>query len=367
MKADIRVLIVWLLFLVVSGCEQSGESEQGFAGLGAQAEGFEPVKAGSALRFPDDHLPHPQFRIEWWYVTANLKDQQGRDWGVQWTLFRQAMQPQNEDQAADGWASAQVWLGHAALSNENLHLYADRLARGGIGQAGVSAAPFDAWIDHWSLTAPDEVSTEVAARLGDLRVRAEADSFAYDLRLRSDGPLVLHGDAGLSRKSQGRQASYYYSQPFYRVEGMLEVEGEPVSVTGQAWLDREWSSQPLAADQRGWDWFSLHLEEGSKLMLFRLRSDTGSPFASGSWTTADGTTEAIDSSKIFMQEQEHQRVAGRKLPVSWRLRIPSRNVDLQVKALNAQAWMGTSIPYWEGPVRISGSHDGKGYLEMTGY
>ncbi|SDT26979.1 Predicted secreted hydrolase [Halopseudomonas xinjiangensis] len=366
MKVDFRLVVVWLL-LMLSGCEQSGESPQGFAGLGAQAEGFEQVKAGAALRFPDDHLPHPQFRIEWWYVTANLKDQQGRDWGVQWTLFRQAMEPQNQNQAADGWASAQVWLGHAALSNENLHLYADRLARGGIGQAGVSASPFTAWIDHWSLTAPSAGSTEEAKRLGELRVRAAADGFAYDLRLHSEGPLVLHGDAGVSRKSQGRQASYYYSQPFYQVEGMLEVEGEPVSVTGQAWLDREWSSQPLAADQRGWDWFSLHLAGGDKLMLFRLRSDTGQPFASGSWIAADGTTEAIDPSSISMQELEHQRVAGRKLPVSWRLQIASRNLDLEVTALNAQAWMGTSIPYWEGPVRVGGSHEGMGYLEMTGY
>jgi len=29
--------------------------------------------------------------------------------------------------------------------------------------------------------------------------------------------------------------------------------------------------------------------------------------------------------------------------------------------------MDVSIPYWEGPVGISGSHFGRGYLEMTGY
>jgi predicted secreted hydrolase len=25
------------------------------------------------------------------------------------------------------------------------------------------------------------------------------------------------------------------------------------------------------------------------------------------------------------------------------------------------------VPYWEGPVTISGSHTGTGFLEMTGY
>ena len=36
-------------------------------------------------------------------------------------------------------------------------------------------------------------------------------------------------------------------------------------------------------------------------------------------------------------------------------------------AVNPQAWMETSFAYWEGPVRIEGSHAGRGYLEMTGY
>jgi len=36
-------------------------------------------------------------------------------------------------------------------------------------------------------------------------------------------------------------------------------------------------------------------------------------------------------------------------------------------AQHSQSWMGTSIPYCEGPVRNHGSHDGVGYLEMTGY
>ena len=261
MKLESRALSVWLL-LMLSGCGRDDAVEQGFAGLGAQVEGFEQVMPGRTLDFPSDHQAHPGFRIEWWYVTANLQDRQGRDWGVQWTLFRQAMQAQDPDQAAAGWDSAQVWLGHAAVTGDDVHLYADRLGRGGIGQAGVTDAPFTAWIDHWSLGAPANQTEEGAARLGELRVQAGTDTFAYDLQLSSDGPLVLHGQAGVSRKSTGDQASYYYSQPFYRVRGEIDVHGERFPVTGQAWLDREWSSQPLAADQRGWDLFSLHLDIG---------------------------------------------------------------------------------------------------------
>ena len=81
----------------------------------------------------------------------------------------------------------------------------------------------------------------------------------------------------------------------------------------------------------------------------------------------DGTTQPIEPADIDLAELERTRVAGRQIPVSWRLRIEGRELDLNLSALNRQAWMGTSIPYWEGPVRLQGSHAGTGYLEMTGY
>ena len=46
---------------------------QGFAGLGIKGDGFAAVTPGKVFSFPADHGPHPDFRIEWWYVTANLQ------------------------------------------------------------------------------------------------------------------------------------------------------------------------------------------------------------------------------------------------------------------------------------------------------
>ena len=60
-------------------------------------------------------------------------------------------------------------------------------------------------------------------------------------------------------------------------------------------------------------------------------------------------------------------VSGRTIPTGWLVSLPEQGVDLKVTALNRQAWMDLSIPYWEGPVGITGSHEGHGYLEMTGY
>ena len=121
-----------------------------------------------------------------------------------------------------------------------------------------------------------------------LEVNANGRGFRLRAAAEADRPLVLQGDGGYSRKSERGQASYYYSQPYFKATGSLTIDDKPVEVTGQAWMDREWSSQPLASDQTGWDWFSLHLDSGEKLMLFRLRQTDGENYFSGNWIARDG-------------------------------------------------------------------------------
>jgi predicted secreted hydrolase len=137
---------VWLLTLLLEQCDQSTPEEKGFAGLGHQASAFTPVVPGRMFSFPADHGPHDGFRIEWWYVTANLKDEQGHEFGAQWTLFRSALKATPE---VAGWENQTIWLGHAAVTSATEHHAAERYARGGVGQAGVSLMPFNAWIDDW--------------------------------------------------------------------------------------------------------------------------------------------------------------------------------------------------------------------------
>lgn len=343
MNARVLVLLLLLPFQAMA---------QGFAGLGTDAAGFAQPEPGTMLQFPADHGAHPDYRIEWWYLTANMTGPDGTPYGLQWTLFRSALAPRD----GQGWDTPQLWMGHAAITTPDAHHVTERLARGGIGQAGVTAAPFAAWIDDWVMEGPD---------LDTLRLTASGPDFAYDVGLIAKGPLVLHGQNGYSVKSAAGQASHYYSQPFYRLSGTLTLPDGDVQVTGTAWLDREWSSQPLAQDQTGWDWFSLSFDSGDKLMGFVLRG--GTDYTSATWITADGTTTALPDGAFVATPLSRHSVSGRTLPVEWRVRLPAKGVDVVVKALNLDAWMATSVPYWEGPVTISGSHGGAGYLEMTGY
>ncbi len=327
---------------------------QGFYGLGGSSGDFALPRPDPVFRFPADHGPHPDFRIEWWYVTANLEGPDGAPYGLQWTLFRSALSTADRT----GWASPQVWLGHAALTTANTHSAAERLARGGIGQAGVRTTPFEAWIDQWSMTGPD---------LSHVRLRAATEEWAYDVSLATDRPFVPQGAGGYSVKSPSGQASYYYSQPFYSVEGTLTLSADKLPVTGRAWLDREWSSSPLTESQTGWDWFSLHLATGEKVMAYRLRDRVAPAFTPATWIAPDGTPTPFPDGAVTAEPLERTEVAGREVPIRWRLRLPARGLDVEVAAINRECWMDVGFPYWEGPVRVGGSHDGIGYLEMTGY
>lgn len=342
MNVRLIIALIMLPFMV---------SAQGFAGLGETAENFARPVPNVAFDFPKDHGPHPDYRIEWWYITANLQDENGVDYGLQWTLFRTALAPEE----GSGWTSPQVWMGHAAVTTPDAHFVTERLGRGGIGQAGVIADPFEAWIDEW----------RYAGSIANATLSAAGADFGYDMKLSANGPLIYHGDKGYSVKSSGDQASYYYSQPYYKIAGTLHLPQGEVAVSGDAWLDREWSSQPLAADQTGWDWFSLSFDDGTKMMGFQLRGTE--TFTSATWIEPDGTATPLPNGAFTASAMKNSTVGGREIPTTWTVSLPEKGVNATITAINPNAWMDTSVPYWEGPVRITGSHSGRGYLEMTGY
>jgi len=193
---------------------------QGFSGLGSSAEdGFAMPRPDPVFDFPADHGAHPDYRIEWWYLTANLTGPDGTPYGLQWTLFRSALAPGE----AAGWRSPQIWFAHAAVTTPERHFATERFARGGIGQAGVEAAPFRAWIDEWALEGAD---------FDRMTLSANGPDFGYEMTLEARGPLIVQGEGGYSVKSAEGQASYYYSQPFFRIAGTLHLPGGAVEVTG---------------------------------------------------------------------------------------------------------------------------------------
>ena len=335
--------------------------------------GFAMADAPRAFDFPADHGAHPDFRSEWWYLVSHLEAADGRDYGVQFTLFRQALAPPAPD-AADSdsshWRTRQVWMAHLAVSGpDGVHRAGERFARGAMGLAGVRAEPFAAWLEDWRLESvhPGEMFP--------LRLVARADDrqlpFEIDLEFDAARGPILQGDRGLSRKSErAGNASYYYSYTRMGARGNIRLDGEEVAVEGLGWMDREWSTSVLDPGQVGWDWFALHLDDGRDLMFFQIRRDDGSidGASGGVVVTEDGVSEAITRADFELEPlASWQDETGASWPVSWHLEVPSLGIKGRVEALHADQLNRLALRYWEGRVCLDGPVAGCGYLEMTGY
>ena len=122
----------------------------------------------------------------------------------------------------------------------------------------------------------------------------------------------------------------------------------------------------MSPDQKGWDWFALHLASGAKLMLFRYRGATNH-LGRHMDRAPTAASRALAADEIALAPLQETAVGDRKLPTQWRVVVKSLGLDIETTPLNPRALNGARNPYWEGPISFRGSHEGEGYLEMTGY
>lgn len=329
-------------------------------------EEWKPAQPGYRYEFPRDHGQHPEHKIEWWYFTGNLIDQEQRRFGYQLTFFRigAASRPAHDSP----WALRDVWMAHLAVSDVGAGTYhhADRLNRAGPGWAGASQERV--WNEDWQVTMP--------AGAG-MRLQAADQGFSLDLLLEPGGPAVVHGQDGISQKgvTQGN-ASHYYSLVRMPTKGMIILGGKEFTLSGESWMDHEFGTSFLEEGTQGWDWFSAQLSDGSELMLFQLRGAAPGSNA-GTLIRPDGTVLPLTSADFVLKPgRVWKSSTGAAYPVEWKIELPVHRVSLHCRAaMDRQEFTATSTPglgYWEGAVNYEGSVNdrpvtGLGYLEMTGY
>ena len=331
------------------------------------------------LEFPKDHGAHPGYRTEWWYYTGSLRSKAGDPYGFQLTFFRRQISPPGAAKAwpnpPSAWRSQQIYSAHAAVSDiaGKRHLQAELISREALAMAGVLHRPPETvvYLKNWS------------ARIGSEAQMLKVDTaeFSYDLTLKPLKPPVLHGRAGYSLKgSSPESASCYYSYTRHAVDGRLTIGGKTFAVSGQGWMDHEFSSAFLEPGLKGWDWFSLQLSDRTEIMVFLLRTDDGgiSAVSSGTFVDLEGKTQAIGKEDFAVTVLDTWKSPHSKAvyPSRWRLRVFPYALDLIIFTNLANQEMQTSestgVTYWEGSVSIRGTRGatpikGQGYVELTGY
>ena len=339
----------------------------------ADTTGFEKAVNERKFVFPFDNGAHHSFRTEWWYFTGNLSTKEGKNFGYQFTIFRNAISPLKQD-TASAWRSSQVYMGHFTLTdidNDKFYFF-ERFSRDGNKLAGVEANPFKLWIEDWTVTETRKGNHEFP----DVTLSAKDKDISVEFNLELLKSVILQGENGLSKKSNDfGNASYYYSATKIKTSGKINVKGKEYSVDGFSWLDREWSTSALSQNQKGWDWFSLQLDNNTELMYYQLRNKDGSVDASskGSIVLPDGVKENLKPKDVILKPTgEWKNNIGKVYPSGWKLSIPSRNIELTVIPAIKNQELDVTVKYWEGSVVINGNYlgknvNGKGYVELTGY
>lgn len=346
------------------------------SGANPHSPPFQSAIAGYRYEFPKDHGSHPSYRTEWWYYTGHLRSKSDRSFGFELTFFRRGVLPQDIKTLPSKWSLHHIYLAHFAVTDitgKRFH-FSEKLSREGLGKAGADESRLRVWIDDWRAEAAVDSP-------GVHTLVARDETHALALTLQPTKPPVTHGPAGISRKGKDvGQASHYYSFTRLSTTGKLTIDGESFEVTGTSWMDHEFGSSDLGADQVGWDWFSIQLEDNTELMLYRMRLKDGSTdlASSGTAVSAHGRPHHLEVTDFQIESTTTWTSPESKAtyPSRWQLTFPSLDLVLDVVPLLEDQELRTSrstqVNYWEGAVAVTGTKQGRpikgqGYVELTGY
>ncbi len=365
-----------MLLLLLAGSAWAQDRAQ----LPARTEdGFAVPQFGHKFLFPKDHGSHPEFKVEWWYITGHLFTDDARRFGFQATFFRRSG-PQSTAEggsSTNNFGHGQIYLAHMALLDvkSGRFIHQERLNREG-WDAAAEVGRLNVRNGNWSL-----VMTNEATQTMELKGSVLGEA-AFHLTLHPNKPLVVFGENSVSRKAADpTAASYYLTYPRLETGGELKLTGEKMVVKGQAWMDHEISSSQLAGDQVGWDWASIQLNDGREIMAYRMRRKDGStdPYSTLAWVDAKGAVTHVAANQFQWQRVNTWKspLTGAEYPVESRLSVrdPQSGKEMilhlvpLVKAQELTGGLG-GIAYWEGACRVLDEQKreiGSAFVELTGY
>lgn len=280
---------------------------------------------------------------------------------------------ETESQNPSRWTASHLHLAHFALTNpseKRFHCF-EKVHRPGPGLVGAKTEVLDVWNENWSARYQD----------GEIQLQAMAETIDLKLTLRPLKKPVVHGQDGVSQKGdEPGRASHYYSLTRLATTGQLRYGAETFPVTGQSWMDHEFGTNQLSDHQVGWDWFSLQLYNGEKVMLFQIRLKDGriDPHSAGTVVSALGESSSLtqDAFSITTRRKWRSPKTGIIYPLGWNIVLAEQDAQLEIVPLQDDqelvATRSTGIAYWEGAVRVRGIWkkqpiQGRGYVELTGY
>lgn len=323
------------------------------SGAAAAAGPGQPVERTAALaplNLPADDRAHGS-GMEWWYYSGILNATSGERYAFHVAVF-----------VANGLIKHTVL--HAALTDlQSGRRFTSQSRTGGMPSNAVEKG-FDFRPEGW------QVSGSGPAHV----VRAALDGAWLTLDLKDSHPVVAHRAAdsrtpGLLDFGQSG-ISYYYSRPRMKAQGEVSIAGKQVPVRGEVWFDHQWGEFDVLT--LGWNWFALHLADGSDVMLYALFDMEGrNVLTAGTVSDGNGAAVPLKAGETVLTPAGTWTSPRTRISyvVEWDLKLPSGVYHLKPHLADAEfdAAQTTANVYWEGPVKVTGGAGGEGFMELSGY
>ena len=329
-----------------------------------------------AVELPRDLYAHRNAQTEWWYYTGHGETAAGKRFGFELVFFKRRTDLDKFSLVPLRLLGNPIYFAHFAITDcdDKKFRYAHRKSSNGWFDFPASASEdhFHLRLGDWSLRESHE--TQI------LRATIGSD-VVFEANLKPTKPAILNGKSkdGVSFKDEG-EASRYFSYTRMEMEGDIVWNGETEHFTGSAWMDREFGTWTPTENQKGWDWFSVQLDDETELMCYQLRNSTGgvSAFSSGNFVAQDGEFTPLASEDFTIEPTGYWKSPNTKAtyPSGWKLKIPKFEIDLIVTPIMENQELDTRgttmIVYWEGACEVVGKVKdkdvkGRAYVELVGY
>ena len=327
-----------------------------------------------AVSLPRDLAAHSNAQTEWWYYTGHAETTAGRRFGFELVFFKRRTDLDKFSVVPLRLIGNPYYFAHFAITDIDAKSFKYSHRKSSNGMLGY---PASASVDHYHLQIGDWSARE-AKDVHTLRATIGSDT-VFEASLEPKKKVVLNGENGVSFKDEG-QASRYFSYTRMDVEGDLTRKGETEHFTGSAWMDREFGTWTPTENQKGWDWFSIQLDNDCDLMCYQLRNSAGetSPYSSGSFVDEDSNVSPLKNEDFRIEPTGEWKSphSGATYPSGWTINVPSLEIDLIVTPVIEDQELDTRgttmIVYWEGSCIVSGTAGGneihgRAYVELVGY
>ena len=329
------------------------------------------------LNFPQALYPVENVPLEWWYFTGHLEDKtKKKKLGFEYCIFKFNPLALRFGIFPLSFLRKKPFLTfHCAITDKNNKSFTIFQDSGMVHHQDINYGELNLGIESSNL------KLNLNKKTNSFSIGSKSNDINLDLKLTPLKKMVKHyGNGYTVMYSHPEHRTYYLTFSRLKTIGKVKLKGKDYSVSGLSWFDHQKLNLPHGSSLRGWDWFSIMLNDKTELMFFVLRNKQGlvHKFMGGTYIDKNSKTINLSPQDVEIEVISNWISPNTNIsyPSGWKLNVPKLKLNLNitpdVEDQEIKRMFTTPINYWEGACSVIGSKNGKkikgqSYVELVGY